>query len=754
MKLDKDFLIKHKFWVVLSGGLFLTLLAIFFLLVIAPGAINKKRKQVEDDWGKVKNAQGAKNPTYIEAVSKVREAEKGNETVAWRRGYLSQKGLEFWPKEFANRYEFEDGLFATEIAVQDKNDLAALPEDEPKEEKTAKEEKAEKKQEKNGKNGKKEEGPPELVVKGKFHGKLVEFNSEFIIVEGRGKAGTKKFHRLRDEHMKVASADGKDVSLFPDLKKKEGSLVAVSYFQGRRFYDPLTRAEQGLYTETYATQLKPILKEAGPLNEMDQILVQFPNYRWGKELPPAEAPFFRHVKDWDLRDKDPALLSEEIWLAQEDLWIQREMFRIIKKANDSVANFEPVVANNQPVPGRFQNPYWQIDVLGVQGDQIKIRLTNRLERPQAVNVNFRVQFAKGGPFVAIAPVKDNDPLPPAGTKDKDGKAKDSIERDLKIESEEPGKQVVGVRQVLTWETAAVRRIDHVSIGYSGGESSLSQRNAHRSLRAYVAKKPEEKPAAADAGPMNPTGEAGGTGKPRLGVAGPGGFPGSGGLAGAAGQTAGMTEYHRLVSDRYFDVTPQARRVPVAVVLIVDPAHVTRVETAFANSPLRFLINQVLMNRYPRSVRPDTSSDTVVAESSGSGPGGFPLAPMMPSFGGRYPGGPGRYPGAPPGPLTPSTGGTGVPMMSRPMFPGAGRPRMPMIPGAGDMTGPGYPGMGGPGMYGPGYGQSPSLGGNEEAEANIELVLYGIISLYEPYPPRPPLPSAEGSPAPTPPAANP
>jgi hypothetical protein len=106
--------------------------------------------------------------------------------------------------------------------------------------------------------------------------------------------------------------------------------------------------------------------------------------------------------------------------------------------------------------------------------------------------------------------------------------------------------------------------------------------------------------------------------------------------------AGMTEYHKLVSDRYFDVTPQARRVPVAVVLIVDPAHVTRVETAFANSPLRFLINQVLINRYPRSVRPDTSSDTVVAESSGSGPGGYPLAPMMPSFGGRYPGGPGRY----------------------------------------------------------------------------------------------------------------
>ena len=97
MKLDKDFLIKQKFWVVLGGGLFLTLLAIFFLLVIAPGAIGKVRKKVEEDWGRVKNAKDVKNPEIIKVMDKLKESEKGNEEVAWRRGYESQKKIPFWP---------------------------------------------------------------------------------------------------------------------------------------------------------------------------------------------------------------------------------------------------------------------------------------------------------------------------------------------------------------------------------------------------------------------------------------------------------------------------------------------------------------------------------------------------------------------------------------------------------------------------------------------------------------------------------
>src|SRR5262249_26534176 len=148
-----------------------------------------------------------------------------------------------------------------------------------------------------------------------------------------------------------------------------------------------------------------------------------------------------------------------------------------------------------------------------------------------------------------------------------------------------------------------------------------------------------KPAAAD--PMNPMGgDLPGPGGKRFGAGlPPGTVPGSGG--GLVGAVEGMTEYHKLVAERYFDVTPQARRIPVALVLIIDPAQMSRVEPAFANPPLRFLINQVIMHRYPRTVRPDYSGETVVADT-GSGPSSSPMASMMQSYGGRYPGGPGRY----------------------------------------------------------------------------------------------------------------
>jgi hypothetical protein len=733
MKLDKDFLIKQKFWVVLGGGLFLTLLATFFLLVIAPGAIGKKRKEVEDSWKTVKDAPKNMNPTVIEATQTVLDKESGFEKVAHGDGYETQKHIPFWPKEFEAEFEIKDGLFATEIAVQANSNLAEQPADEPKEEK-------EQKKDKNGKNGKngKKEAEKEPPATGKFYGKLVDFNAEYIVVQGRGSnAQPKTFHKI--PQVKVTfPEERKDPPRFTDLADKKGAVLAVSYFRGRRFYDPMTPHEQERYAKMYRSQLRAVLDEVGALNELgdkvpfhERVVVQFPGYTWGKELPDPVAPFFRHVKEWDVRDKD---ISEEAWLAQEDLWIQRELFRIVKMANDSVANFEPVRdAKKQPVPGSFVNPYWRLDVLEVKDDKVKIKLTNRLDRPQAVQVNFRVQFQPGGPFVAIAPVKDNDPLPPAGTRAQGGEPKDSLTRELTIEGD-PGKQVVGVRQVLTWETAAVRRIDHVSIGRGGpDEFSLAQRNAHRKLKPFRKKPVEEKPAE-EAAPMGPGRDAGKAGVP--GPEGRGGRFGPGGVGGGA--QAELTP-HGLVEERYFDVTPQARRVPVAVVLIVDQAQVSRVETAFADSPLRFLTNQVLIHRYPRSVRPDTSAEPGGADApAGVGPT-YPMGPKFPSG---------------PGILSPGAGFGG----SR-RFPGLGGPSMPerggrlQLPGSErgrPSPGVGYPGTGMPG-YGYGFGaQPPDAAGSEEQESNVELVVYGIISLYEPYPLRPPLAAAEAPPAqPTP-----
>ena len=53
-----------------------------------------------------------------------------------------------------------------------------------------------------------------------------------------------------------------------------------------------------------------------------------------------------------------------------------------------------------------------------------------------------------------------------------------------------------------------------------------------------------------------------------------------------------TTSNGLITRRYTDVTDQVRRMPLAVVVIADQAHIPEVETALANSRLRLQITQV------------------------------------------------------------------------------------------------------------------------------------------------------------------
>ena len=60
---------------------------------------------------------------------------------------------------------------------------------------------------------------------------------------------------------------------------------------------------------------------------------------------------------------------------------------------------------------------------------------------------------------------------------------------------------------------------------------------------------------------------------------------------AAGGQGNMTP-NQQNRERYTQVPEQLRRVPVAVVLVVEQGQVDRVQTAFNNSRLRFLTTQV------------------------------------------------------------------------------------------------------------------------------------------------------------------
>jgi hypothetical protein len=853
MKVDKDTLVKQKFWVITGVSAFLTLLALVVLMLFVPRSIDKVRGDVETRQGNLTKVDNIKNQSYLDVAGVEAKEEKAKEGKVWRAADKEQRPLFFWPREFEKRFHFDDwehGLFAYEVAVQNKDaDLKAQPADQPepkkeekapKEDKDARDEQAPKeengpaeekgaKQEKasagdkgakDDKSPKDDKAPPDKAPKGQqptkdgkgaktaeepdesptglYHGRLKTFTTEYIVVVGRdGKSKT--FYNTDKIKVTLPDAEAKFTG-FADLKQyaaeggdretspAEGSVVAVKYFRTRRFYDKMTPQEYQLYARAYASQLLEVLKEAEPENMDGVPLVQFPNWQWdGKDIPPPGSPFFHYVtktastaggfggalggfgippglgtpagagkgkRNLPLAGFDPQKQSgEEPWLAQEDLWIQRELFRLVKKTNDSVANFKQVG------PKEFENPYWRLKQLEpdakTKPSQVRIQLTNLLPRSQNVRVSFRVQFEQEGKLLPLEVIEDKDALLPHGSpldSAKDNEPTDSVVRNLEVGGtagkEVKGKAILAVRQMLTWDTAAIKRIDFVAIG---SPEALAQRTSYRPLQPFKKKaepaKGAEDPSAAEQG-----GKPGPGPDPKAKMPMP--MPGQGGAKNpfdpkGGGTAANLTEYHRLVRDRYFEVTPQARRVPVSLVLIVDQAHAARVQTAFADSPMRFLTNQVILTR-AKGVRPaaPAKEPTRFAKEGGTG-GPFPLPPKIQPPDGTGPKGmpPGYMPGVMP------------PMMSRPgmMQPGMMQPGM-MPPTMRPPEGFKNPIMGYPGMPGgpPGSGDTPLAGGDDQ-ESNVELVLYGVVTLYERYPLRPPIEEAGGeqpaggeNPAPAPP----
>ncbi|MCI0462304.1 MAG: hypothetical protein L0Z62_35580 [Gemmataceae bacterium] len=727
MPLDKDFARKHKFWVVLAGALGLILIAIVFLMVIVPGSIGKERDTVKSEWDKITNALKGevRNPKHVTVAQEKADKEKGKQKGVHQQAWEAQKKLFNWPREMEAKYDFSHGLFALEVAILGKDPKL---DEQLKDEKTA-------------------EG------KERFHGKIQEVDAagEWITVEGRDpKQPAKKlvltFWQLPST--KVSEGEAKDQE-FKDLQGKTDFLVAVTFERGRYFGDPLTDREQELFKQEYKKQLWGILDEAQPLNEKGEIQVMFKDYVWPyrlkdketrrmKWLPPppallgAEAleggaggplglpamppggiggvggvgglaganRFFRYVKEWEERERKD--ISEEAWLAQEDLWVQRELFRLVKKANDYVADFAPVPGQEKD-KFRFHNPYWRMDLTVLGDNKVHVKITNLLDRPQRVDVEFRVRYTPTGRLIPM-PRFNQEPLHPRGS------AKESLEQTFTVEDEgvPVGKveKIHAVRQVLTWETAAVKRIDQVAIGTAVADQwAFSHLDALRKpipIKELPADKAPE-PVADDKG-IDPMGM------------GKGGLPGGIGGTQLVGTLPSLT-LNKLVRNRYRAVTPQARRIPVGIALIVDQLHVTRVQTAFTDSPLRFRTSQVLLHRYPRTVRPDSSSypgGDIYAGGSGAypgaegypGSGGYPRMPanrMSQGYGGS-----GMYGGF----------GTGLPQYSRPGS-------YPMDPGLGPDDGTSEDD--------PTY--DPRRSGGEEIESNMELVIYGVVSIYERFPPR-------------------
>lgn len=349
-----------------------------------------------------------------------------------------------------------------------------------------------------------------------------------------------------------------------------------------------------------------------------------------KNLPPPDSRFFSYVKGMPGKTdpKDPAYwkfsemkedeIAEEIWIAQENLWIQRELFKCLKKANDEAARFTPEGGKTNEADGKtahkkWKNFYWEIEFTVVGGNALQVKLTNlRPYRQEISDLHFLVKVKpdtkdksgketrakyivfppKDGPQFTGKPVDagkshTNEPIPLPGGATADG--------------------VYDVKQVLTYKTAAVKRIELIVIG-TDKDMVLSHRLVYKDLLPYK-KKIEKKDdvAADDPNKGDPGKQPGGK------LKGPLGF---GKEAGGA-QDSNVTQ-HGQSRERYLEVTGQARKVPVLLVLIVDPEQKALVEAAFLDSPLRFLITQVMWQRHQGTMVPPEIGEPKKTGSPGSG----------------------------------------------------------------------------------------------------------------------------------------
>lgn len=671
-KFDKDLLIKHKFWVLLGVSVPL-IIAAFFILGTSVSADIESQKKKNSDKEKSLKTSGLIGPGVNEPLRKVAEQRKLNETDVHAIAFKEQEPISTWPKAIEDTFDFAHGWFATEVRVlpapKDLKDKSTWPANED----------------------------------GLFHGIVKEIDENSAEVEGYEKFKDKEKDEFRDKtakfyrtaKLKVTFQEKKDGEKESWGTIRSGWFVAISYYKAKYFYDPLTDAETTVFVNSYSSQLDGILRMIDPVDEKGNGTVQFHGwpYRPGA-LPSPSMKFFTYVPKW----KDEGFIYEEAWLAQEDLWIQRELFRIIRSANDIIGKCKfgedkdknPIYVNPQAEdkskPAVCFNPYFDLK-FEWDGPKLFVTVKNLVPRRQKLDVYFNVRFNKSANASLSTeriPI-GGEPLEPFGQKN------DS--RRLQVSLMEGGIQRNGiyeVEQVLNWETAAVKRIDQIAIGWPSGEIAHSHKSYPEGSKPY--RKDEKKEEAKkDVGPM---------GAQPMGAEAQMALGGKGGGFGAIGAGAGAeTGLNGVLKERYLEVSEQSRRVPVGLALIVDQDHVDRVLTAFSNSKLRFLTTQVLLNHYHGSVRPQVGGATAAAPKEVEG-GAGPASSPMPVAGGGGPRGGGGFGSA------------------------AMMPKGLSLPGSAAGFGP---------------ASAPTASGSgsdiDEMEANMELVIYGIVTLYERYPKR-------------------
>jgi hypothetical protein len=432
------------------------------------------------------------------------------------------------------------------------------------------------------------------------------------------------------------------------------------------FGEPIPDRICSNFPDYYQDQFPPILDIVQPVNSKGEGVVQVPG-TWEQ--------FLKYVQNWP---KLPPT-SEDLWLAQEDLWMQRELLRIVREANDSVATLRKIDGTPKPDKAKkeidhqvFVNTEWKLELVlkekeGEDKPILHYRLINVGKRRQALQVLFLIGYNGGKDQEEL--FVEGDPLAPEKFTEK--------ELPVKVSGRPDGFE--RVMQMFDWRTAPVKRINKIVWAQHSAHSNRTYRTALQAGRVSQGKVP--------AG-----GQGGAPQAPNTIAPAPGAPPTESKYMGAAGGGSATVTDNGLERERYSDVSDQVRRMPVALVVICDQAHIQDMLGAVANSKLRIQTTQWDWKRYHGDIKPKIDEAGALVDA--------PRRPVAPS---------GPRGGSPP---------TGAP-------PGSRRPGM----GAGPRP---FGGAGGGNWRPPaGSGSAAARAAAEEQQWDlVELAVYGVASLYE------------------------
>ena len=230
VNINKEMILKHRFWIMIGVAAFLSLVGILFL-EFADDA-EAARKKLTTEWtvaSKKKPLYNDKTREYLETKANIA---KGLENTIWKSAYEAQRVMFQWPKNIEDSYKFYDGLFAIDVKM-DKAPASEKewPADPPADSNT-------------------------------MIGTLLKVdNVSFTIQLRDGKP--QRFGKTRSIDQVTIERQKKSYNAMNNQK----GLVTVTFQKGRYFGDLLTSEERNAFIDSYETQIHEILRQVDPLSD-------------------------------------------------------------------------------------------------------------------------------------------------------------------------------------------------------------------------------------------------------------------------------------------------------------------------------------------------------------------------------------------------------------------------------------------------------------------------------------------------------